>query len=360
ALGVPVVAVDLPSGVPSEPPWPAGFDGATTDGESVAFAAAVTVTFGGHKLCHVVEPARSACGRVDLVDIGLELPSPDLWCWTPPDVAAGWPVPGPLSDKYSRGVVGIDAGSPGFPGAAVLATAGAIGAGAGMVRLIGDTHVAQRVIDKFPSVVPGAGQLQARVLGCGWGERPHAARLVAQALDSGVPSVVDADALRHLPTGTLGSHVLLTPHAGELSRLLGCDRAEVVADPVAAVTAASSRHGATVLLKGATQFVASPGTTVQVAVPGPGWTAQAGSGDVLAGICGALLAAGIAAPEAASLAASMQAMAARAVDSPLSADRIAHLLPVRIGAILRHDVSNDSAPRRADSFHNVIQRNSNS
>ena len=335
ALGVPVVAVDLPSGVPPEPPWPAGFDGSTTDGKSAAFAATVTVTFGGHKLCHVIEPARSACGRVDLVDIGLRLPAADLWCWTPPDVAAAWPVPGPLSDKYSRGVVGIDAGSRGYPGAAVLATAGAVGAGAGMVRFTGDPQVAQRVIDRFPSVVPGVGQVQARVLGCGWGERPDAARLVAEALDSGVPAVVDADALRHLPTGALGPQVLLTPHAGELSRLLSCDRAEVVADPVAAVTAASARHGATVLLKGATQFVASLGASVQVAVPGPGWTAQAGSGDVLAGICGALMAAGVAAPEAAGLAASIQAMTARGANSPLSPDRIAHLIPVRIGAILR-------------------------
>ncbi len=335
SLGVPVVAVDLPSGVPPEPPWPAGFDGSTTDGVSAAFTATVTVTFGGHKLCHVVEPARSACGRVDLVDIGLQLPAADLWCWTPLDVAAAWPVPGPLSDKYSRGVVGIDAGSSGYPGAAVLATAGAVGAGAGMVRFTGDAGVAQRVIDRFPSVVPGSGQVQARVLGSGWGERPDAARMVAEALASGVPAVVDADALRHLPTGALGSQVVLTPHAGELSRLLGCDRAEVLADPLAAVTAASVRHGATVLLKGATQFVASGGSPVQVAVPGPGWTAQAGSGDVLAGICGTLLAAGIAADKAACLAASIQAMTASAADAPLSADRIAHLLPVRICALAR-------------------------
>ena len=337
AAGVPVVAVDLPSGMPPEPPWPPGFDGGFTaeaGGEPSAFRAAVTVTFGGHKLCHVLEPARSGCGRVELVDIGLLLPDPDLRCWTPAEVAAAWPVPGPLSDKYSRGVVGIDAGSASYPGAAVLATAGAVGAGAGMVRFLGDVVVAQRVIDRFPSVVPVAGRVQSRVLGCGWGDRPNAARAIAEAVDSGLPVVLDADALRHVP-GKVGAQVLLTPHAGELARLLECDRRAVEDDPVAAVMAASARYGATVLLKGATQLVAAPGEIVQVAVPGPGWTAQAGSGDVLAGICGALLAAGIPTPDAAILAASIQAMTAASVAGPLSPDRIAHQLPVTIGAALR-------------------------
>lgn len=127
---------------------------------------------------------------------------------------------------------------------------------------------------------------------------------------SGLPVVVDADALGLLPH-RLHPQVLLTPHAGELARLLGIAREQVVADPVAAVRHAVARTGATVLLKGATQLVATPGrSAVEVAVPGSAWTAQAGSGDLLAGLCGALLAAGLSAPEAAVAGASLQAMAA--------------------------------------------------
>ena len=117
--------------------------------------------------------------------------------------------------------------------------------------------------------------------------------MISRLIESGVPVVIDADGLRHLPDRVPGT-TLLTPHAGELARLLDCDRGEVTADPVAAVRAVADRTGATVLLKGATQLVATPGTeTVEVAVPGPAWTGQAGSGDVLGGLCAAVLAAGV-------------------------------------------------------------------
>ncbi len=185
---VPVVAVDLPSGLAPEPPFP----------ESPHVIAALTVTFGGYKLCQLMEPARSECGEIELVDIGLDLPEPAVSQWEPSDVAASWPVPDARSDKYSRGVVGLDTGSLDYPGAAVLTAAGAVAAGAGMVRYLGPAPVANRVIDRFPNVVAAPGRVQALVVGSGWGDRVDAGA-IQRAVDSGLPLVVDADGLRHLP-----------------------------------------------------------------------------------------------------------------------------------------------------------------
>ncbi len=320
--GVPVVAVDLPSGLAPEPPFV----------EAEHFTAELTVTFGGYKLCQLLEPARSACGEIELVDIGLELPNPVVRQWQPEDVAAIWPVPDASSDKYSRGVVGLDTGSPDYPGAAVLGAAGAMYAGAGMVRHLGSSQVASRVLDVFPNVVAAPGRVQALVIGSGWGDRKDVG-VVTWAMGTGVPMVVDADGLRHLPSQGRET-VLLTPHAGELAFLLGIDRAEVSADPLVAVHRAADRTGCTVLLKGATQYVASPGqATVQLAVPGPGWTAQAGSGDVLAGIAGALLAAGLEPALAAVAAASAQAMVAAANPGPLPPQDLARRLPAWIAEV---------------------------
>ena len=120
--------------------------------------------------------------------------------------------------------------------------------------------------------------------------------MLAAAAEQGLPAVVDADGLGYLPKPAPASW-LLTPHAGELARLLGRERSWVEEDPVRAVTDAARQTGATVLLKGATQLVAAPDDRpVLVAVPGPAWTAQAGSGDVLGGVCAALLAAGVNCP----------------------------------------------------------------
>lgn len=316
-LDVPVVAVDVPSGLAPEPPF----------SDAPHFTAALTVTFGGYKLCQLMEPTRSACGEIELVDIGLDLPEPEVSAWEAEDLAAVWPVPDARSDKYSRGVVGLDTGSVDYPGAGVLTAAGAVAAGAGMVRYLGPSQVAERILDRFPNVVVGQGRVQALVIGSGWGERKDRG-VVARAVDAGVPLVVDADGLRHLPArGHQG--VVLTPHAGELARLLGVSRSEVEADPPAAVRACVERTGCTVLLKGATQYVLTPGSSRGwLAVPGPGWTAQAGSGDVLAGICGTLLAAGLAPGDAALAAASAQAVAATAAPGPIPPQDIRLPVPV--------------------------------
>lgn len=316
---VPVVAVDLPSGLPPEPPFTA----------AAHVTADLTVTFGGRKLCQLLEPARSACGAVELVDLGLDLGAPAVTQWEADDVAAAWPVPDAGSDKYSRGVVGLDTGSPGYPGAAVLGAAGAVHTGAGMVRCLGPAEVAARVVDRFPNVVASPGRVQALVLGSGWGERQDGGT-VSRAVASGQPVVVDADGLRHLPdAGHRG--VLLTPHAGELARLLGTDRDQVAADPLVAVRRAAEVTGCTVLLKGATQYVAEPGEQrVWLAPPGPAWSAQAGSGDVLAGACGSLLAAGLEPARAALAAAGVQALAARRHPGPLPPQDLAARFPAVI------------------------------
>ncbi|MGD7704831.1 bifunctional ADP-dependent NAD(P)H-hydrate dehydratase/NAD(P)H-hydrate epimerase [Microlunatus sp. Y2014] len=332
-----VIAVDLPSGLAADLPGAA----------DSAFRADRTVTFGAHKLCQYGEPAASACGRVTMIDIGLTT-RPGVVQWEPADVAHCWPVPGPTDDKYSRGVVGIDTGSDAYPGAGLLSTLGAVYAGAGMVRFLGASHPRELIMGTLPNVVHAPGRVQAYVLGSGWGERADGDRVVADAVDAGVPVVLDADGLRHLPTGRVAVPLLLTPHAGELARLLDTDRHEVEADPITAVRAAVDATGATVLLKGATQYVAGPDTdTTALAVPGPAWTAQAGSGDVLAGICGTLLAAGLSPATAALAGASLQAMTAVANPGPYPPHELARTLPATIAELVppEHRV-NDNRTRQ--------------
>jgi len=313
---VPVIAVDLPSGV----------DADTGAVPGAAVRATATVSFGAGKPSEFIQPAKDHAGRVVRVELGFEADQAvtELQRLEVDDLAAWWPYPGAKSDKYSRGVVGIDAGSTQYPGAGILATHGAVYAGAGMVRFHGSDEARRVLTADLPNVVYADGRVQARLYGSGWGEREDGAEVIAKGLADGLPAVVDADGLRHLPDGGLDPSWLLTPHAGELARLLECDRSEVEADPVGAAHRGADRTGATVLLKGATQIVAQPGKrSVLIAVPGPAWTAQAGSGDVLAGICTALLAAGIPAPRAAALAASLQAVTAAALPGPIPPHELA-------------------------------------
>jgi hydroxyethylthiazole kinase-like uncharacterized protein yjeF len=233
-------------------------------------------------------------------------------------------------------VVGVDAGSATYPGAGILTTTGAVCAGAGMVRFLGADTVKELIVPRLPNVVTSAGRVQAAVLGPGWGERPDGLGAVtAWVFGTDVPCVMDADALRYLPAGPLGARIVLTPHAGELARILRKERAGVELDPVGAVRDAVAATGATVLLKGATQFVGGPDAqTVEVAVPGPAWTGQAGSGDVLSGIIGTLLAAGLVPRAAATMGASIQALAAAAHPGPLPPQRLARLLPGLIAGLV--------------------------
>lgn len=323
AREIPIIAVDLPSGV----------DADTGQAPPGSVRATQTITFGTLKPCQLIEPAAGRCGRLELVDIGLDesRTAPALAAWGAKDVAAHWPVPGPTSDKYARGVVGIDTGSQVYPGAGVLSTYGAVHGGAGMVRFLGAARSAEIIVRHLPNVVFGEGRVQSWLVGSGWGDRADGDDVVAGLVAEGLPLVIDADGLRYLPD-RLPSTVLLTPHAGELARLLGIERAQVSADPVTAVRRAADETGATVLLKGATQLVATAGVdTVEVAVSGPAWTGQAGSGDVLGGLCAAVLAAGVGTRTAAVLAASVQAMAAARFPGPIPPQDLARHCAAVIG-----------------------------
>ena len=182
--GIPVVAVDLPSGVDVQT--------GATDGPHVT--PAVTVTFGGLKPVH----AFGDCGRVELIDIGLDLPPTRMVGFDAADVAARWPVPGPHDDKYSQGVTGVMAGSATYPGAAILCTGAAVAAHSGMVRYAGTA--AAEVVSHWPEVIatPGhasAGRVQAWVVGPGLGTDETAAAALCFALETDVPVLVDADGL---------------------------------------------------------------------------------------------------------------------------------------------------------------------
>jgi hydroxyethylthiazole kinase-like uncharacterized protein yjeF len=317
--GIPVVAVDVPSGV----------DVTTGSVAGPAVRAVLTVTFGGLKPVH----ALADCGRVEVVDIGLDLPETDLMSLDAADVRACWPVPGPHDDKYTQGVVGILAGSPAYPGAAVLCTGAAVAATSGMVRYAG--AAAAEVVSHWPEVVvaPGAsvaGRVQAWVVGPGLGTDAAALAALTAALDSDVPVIVDADGLTllaahpQLVTGRTAPTVL-TPHAGEYSRLAGESPG---ADRVAAARRLAQEFGATVLLKGNVTVVASAQATY-LNPAGGSWAATAGSGDLLSGVVGALLAAGLPPARAAAAAAFVHARAANAsaadpgpVSVPTSASRI--------------------------------------
>lgn len=321
AEGVPVLSVDLPSGLAA--------DSATLQ---PSFKANHTVAFVAPKPCHVMAPAADRCGRIHLFDLGVQPQEGNLRQAEESDVAAWWPAPDASSHKYTRGVVTLDTGSESYPGAALLSASGALHAGAGMVRYTGRV-ASGLLLTRFPSVVIGDGRAEATVLGSGWGESETAASRVEWARLHQIAAVVDADALYALPAGRLDGW-LLTPHAGELSRLLGCTRSHVESHPLECVREVARSTGATALLKGSTQYVAEPSGRVTIAVSGPAWTATAGSGDVLAGICGALLAAGLPAWRAGVLGASIQALTARDNPGPLTPDELAARLPQTIARLV--------------------------
>ncbi len=323
ANAIPVVAVDSPSGIDV-------MTGAIT---GPAVHAALTVTFGGLKPVH----ALADCGRVRLIDIGLDLPGPpDVAAlgFEPADVAARWPVPGPHDDKYTQGVTGVMAGSSTYPGAAVLCTGAAVATHSGMVRYVGSAH--RQVLAQWPEVIASptpaaAGRVQAWVVGPGLGTDDAGAAALWFALDTDLPVLVDADGLTILAAhpelvANRDAPTVLTPHAGEFARLAGAPPGD---DRVGAVRKLADALGATVLLKGNVTVIADPGGPVYLNPAGQSWAATAGSGDVLSGMIGALLAAGLPAAEAAAAAAFVHARAAAlsAADpgpgeAPTSASRI--------------------------------------
>ncbi|MGH3678503.1 MAG: NAD(P)H-hydrate dehydratase, partial [Mycobacterium sp.] len=288
--GIPVVSVDIPSGV----------DVQTGAVSGPAVHPALTVTFGGLKPVH----ALGDCGRVEFVDIGLDLPATDMLGFEAADVVARWPAPGPEDDKYTQGVTGILAGSATYPGAAVLCTGAAVAAVSGMVRYAGSAG--QQVLSHWPEVIAApsaaaAGRVQAWAVGPGLGTDDTGASALWFALNTDLPVIVDADALTILAAHpdlvvNRRAPTVLTPHAGEFARLAGAPPGD---DRVAATRRLAEHLGATVLLKGNVTVIAEPGGPVYLNPAGQSWAATAGSGDVLSGIIGALLAAGLPAGTAA-------------------------------------------------------------
>ncbi len=346
AGGALVVAVDLPSGV----------DADTGEVPGSALSADVTVTFGTLKPGLLVDPGASYAGTVALTDIGLGpyLPAPSVVTLQPADVAAILPEPSAESDKYRRGVLGLLAGSEQYTGAAVLAAGGAIRTGAGLVRLVSAAPAVAAVRQRWPEVVlttydPGhaaeaiktAGRVQAWAAGPGLGTDATARELLAQVLASDLPVLVDADGLTVLSENRdllpRNAPTLITPHAGELGRLLRADRADIEARRLHNALEAAAQHGVTVLLKGSTMVVAQPDSAEPVLVnsTGSSWLATAGSGDVLSGMAGGLLAQGADAAHAAAAAAFLHGLAARlaARDAPIGASDLFAAIPAAIRAV---------------------------
>ena len=321
-----VVATDLPSGVDA--------DTGVVDGAAVR--ADVTVTFGTWKPGLLIDPGARHAGVVELIDIGLGpyLEPPDVTGMQASDVAALLPQPSENSDKYRRGVVGIVAGSDRYTGAATLAVGGALRGGAGMIRLVSAESAVAVGRQRWPETVitvtgsklaageeiEAAGRVQAWVAGPGMGTDEEARARLAAVLATDVPVLVDADGLTLVAAdrGMLArsAPTLLTPHAGELARLLGIDPADVEARRLEHARMAAAELGATVLVKGSTTVIAAAGGGSEagpalVNPTGTSWLATAGTGDVLSGLAGSLLAQGLSPGEAAGVAAYLHGLAAR-------------------------------------------------
>ncbi len=326
-----VVAVDLPSGI----------DADTGAVPGLAVRADVTVTFGAIKPGLLIDPGARYAGALDLVDIGLRPYLPDPPSVLAPqrdDIAGLLPRPGPESDKYRRGVVGLLVGSDRFAGAAVLATGGAVRGGAGMVRVVTGAAAAAAIRLEWPEAVltvhPDApdwnligsvGRVQAWAAGPGMGTGHDAAARLAAVLGTDLPVLVDADGLTILSQepGLLprAAPTLITPHAGELARLLGTDAASVEARRAEHARRAAARLGVTVLLKGSTTVIAPPsGGPLLVSPTGTPWLATAGTGDVLSGLAGSLLAQGLEPAQAGLAAAYLHGLAARLAAAPRGQD----------------------------------------
>lgn len=285
------ISVDVPSGV--DP------DTGAVDGP--AFRAAHTVTFGAIKVGLTLGKGREHVGDLEVVDIGLAplLDLPDAVRLTDSDVGALLPRAGDGDDKYSGGILGVAAGSSGYPGAAVLAVGGALRMRSSLVRYVGPA--AAGVTAAWPEALVSdeapaeAGRVQAWAVGPGLGRDEQAAQVLADVLNSDVPVVVDADALRLLADRPeLVRHrsapTILTPHDREFTAFGGVP---LDANRLAAVRALASRLGVTVLLKGAATIVVDADGDAYVNATGTSALASAGTGDVLTGIIGSLLAAGL-------------------------------------------------------------------
>ncbi|MGZ4507985.1 MAG: NAD(P)H-hydrate dehydratase [Blastococcus sp.] len=330
------VAVDVPSGV----------DASTGAVEGAAFPAMHTVTFGAVKVGLVVGEGRGFAGQVHLVDIGLgpHLPPATAFRFTDADVAGRLEPPSSNDDKYSQGVVGIVAGSSTYPGAGVLCTGAALRTRPGLVRYAGTAAAGVRAAWPEAIVTEGrpsdAGRVQAWVVGPGMGTDDAARSVLAEVLATDQPVVVDADALTMAATDPAlvrdrRAPTVLTPHDREFERF----GTPVGPDRVAAARRLAADLGVVVLLKGDATVVADPEGTAFVNGTGTPWLATAGTGDVLSGIAGAVLATqaatGLPTAEAAAVAAHLHGRAGQlaAERGPLIAGDLVRVLPDAVSRV---------------------------
>ncbi len=312
--GKPVVAVDIPTGI----------DGATGRVLGEAVHAAATVTFQYRKLGHCLHPGRALTGRLEVADIGIvDVPALRGPVGVLEEADAALPPRAADSHKGTYGHVAVIAGSRGMLGAGALATRAALRGGAGLVTwLVPDTLLntactlnleamtmalpdrdGALCADAAPVALEALARRTAAVVGPGLSRGEETIAFVRHILQgSGISMVIDADGLYALaghPELTAGhDRLVLTPHPGEMARLMDCSVAEVERDPMAVAKAAAHRYGGTVLLKGSTTVV-TDGERVALNLTGNPGMATGGSGDVLAGLIGALLAQGLPAYDAA-------------------------------------------------------------
>lgn len=313
--GVPVVAVDLPSGLPSDTgvlDWP-------------GVRATVTVTFGAPKRGHVLPPACDRVGELVVADIGISAESlshagPSLFLLEDRDVAGAFPLRRPEAHKGDFGHLLVVAGSTGKTGAAALAAGGALRCGAGLVTVatpepclaIVAALRAEIMTEPLPATKTGAlaedglsrlldlaKERDAVVLGPGLGQDPQTRALVQAFVPAcPVPLVLDADGLNALAAGdartldalSRSAPTVVTPHPGEMGRLVRRPTAEVQRERVETAVAFARATGAVVVLKGERTLVAAPTGRAAVTAAGNPGMATGGTGDVLAGVIGALVA----------------------------------------------------------------------
>jgi len=368
--GVPIFAVDIPSGLDSDTGQPLG----------VAVKAQATVTFGYAKIGQVVHPGVQHVGELTIVDIGI---SPEAVSEVKPRVellehsaiASLVPRRAPEAHKGSAGHVIVLAGSRGHTGAGLMAAHAACRTGAGLTTLAGpaslNTILSLGIPEVMTATIPDrdglvrfdeeaiAGLLQgkrAAVVGPGLGVHAEAERLVSHVLGQELNAVVDADGLTCLVANLARlrdaqARVVLTPHPGEMARLLGTDVSSVQRERVAVARSFANTHGCVVILKGARSIIAAPDGRVWINPTGNAAMASGGMGDVLAGIVGGLLAQGLAPAEAACLGTYLHGevadtIAARQGQLGMRASDVAEGLPLGFARLTRDVFPPSFAPPR--------------
>jgi ADP-dependent NAD(P)H-hydrate dehydratase / NAD(P)H-hydrate epimerase len=331
AADVPVVAVDIPSGV----------NASTGEVPGAAVRADLTVTMHGPKVGLAVAPGRFQAGDVVVADIGLEQADTQHRLVTP-EILAEVPRRARGGNKYTSGHVLVVGGSPGMTGAPALTARAALRADAGYVTIAApaeslpvlETLVLEAVKRPLEQAFEAAAKADALAVGPGLGREKETKALVRRLLaEVESPAVVDADALFELEPGKWPAPRVLTPHEGELGRLLGRESKEIAAHRIASVQEAAKRFDCVVVLKGEDSLVAAPGCGVLVCALGLPSLATAGTGDVLTGVTAAFLAKGMEPQRAAAAACAAQQLASHAAPQRygLVASDVVEALPRVLG-----------------------------